>query len=57
MSEAILSCNLKLKDGSSKFIKVSSKSNLKSSSINLKKGENNVVVQWPVGSENMVVQS
>lgn len=52
-----LSCNLKLKDGSSKFIKVSSKSNLKSSSINLKKGENNVVVQWPVGSENMVVQS
>ncbi|MDO5861016.1 class III signal peptide-containing protein [Methanobrevibacter sp.] len=55
VESSYLSCNLKLKDNSYKLIKVSSKSNLKSSSIYLKKGENNVVVEWPVGSEKMLV--
>lgn len=50
-----LSCNLKLKDNNNKLIKVPCKSNLKSSSIYLDKGMNNVVVEWPVGSENMLI--
>lgn len=40
---------------SSKSIEVPCKSNLKSSSINLKEGNNVVVVEWPVGSENMLI--
>lgn len=50
-----LSCNLKLKDKSYKYIKVPYKSNLKSCSITLKKGKNSVVVEWPTGDENMFV--
>ncbi|WP_405308659.1 class III signal peptide-containing protein [Methanobrevibacter sp.] len=50
-----LSCNLKLKDKSNKYIKVPYKSNLESSSLILKKGKNSVVVEWPAGSENMFV--
>ena len=50
-----LSCNLKLKDKSNKYIKVPYKSNLESSSLTLKKGKNSVVVEWPTGDENMFV--
>lgn len=50
-----LSCNLKLKDKSNKYIKVHYKSNLESSSLTLKKGKNSVVIEWPSGSENMFV--
>ena len=50
-----LSCNIKLKNGKNKLIKVSCKSNLKSSSVHIKKGENTVVVEWPVGSEKMII--
>ena len=50
-----LSCNLKLKDKSNKYIKVPYKSNLESSSLTLKKCKNSVVVEWPAGSENMFV--
>ncbi len=48
-------CKITLKDKSNKNIKVPCKSNLKSSSITLKKGKNSVVVEWPVGSDNMFV--
>ena len=50
-----LSCNLKLKDNKNKLIKVPCKSNLKSSSINVEKGESSIVVEWPVGSERMLI--
>lgn len=50
-----LSSKLKLKNKSNKLISVPCKSNLKSSSISLKQGENIVVVEWPVGSENMLL--
>ena len=50
-----VSCNLKLKDGTSKLIKVNSKSNLKKTSLPISKGVNKVVVEWPVGSENMKI--
>ncbi len=46
---------LKLKDKSNKVINVPCKSNLKSSSISLKKGENIVIVEWPLNSEKMLL--
>ena len=48
-----VSCNLKLKDGSSKTVKETYNSNLKKTSIPLSKGTNTILVEWPVGSYNM----
>lgn len=50
-----ISSNLKLKDGTSKLIKVDYNSNLPKSNIYLNKGENIITVEWPVGSENMEI--
>jgi uncharacterized protein (UPF0333 family) len=50
-----ISSNLKLKDGTSKLINADYNSNLPKSSISLSKGENVIVVEWPVGSENMEI--
>ena len=50
-----LSCDLKLKNNKNKLIKVPCKSNLESSTLNVKKGENSIVVEWPVGSEKMLI--
>ena len=55
VANSYLSCNIKLKNGKNKLIKVSCKSNLKESSIYIKKGENTVVVQWPIDSEKMII--
>lgn len=55
VSGSYLSCNLKLKDNRDKMIKVPCRSNLELSSIYLDKGENSVVVEWPVGSEKMLI--
>ncbi|WP_296893131.1 hypothetical protein [uncultured Methanobrevibacter sp.] len=52
-----LSCNVHLKDSTNKHIEVPSKSNLKSTSISLKKGTNIVTVEWPVGGENMLIST
>lgn len=48
-----LSHDLKLNDGKSKVIISGHKSNLESSTINFNKGKNVIVVEWPIGSENM----
>lgn len=50
-----VSCNLKLKDGSSKAEKAYFKSTFEKSSLNLRKGENSIVVEWPEDSENMQI--
>ena len=50
-----ISADLKLKGGSKKLVDVDCKSNLKYSSLSLKKGSNRIVVEWPVGSENMEI--
>lgn len=52
-----LSTNLKLNDKSNKVIKTQHTSNLEKSSINLKKGSNFIVVEWPAGSENIRIHS
>ena len=48
--------NLNLKD-TNKMIKVSCRSNLKTSSIYVHEGENTIVVEWPINSEKMLIYS
>lgn len=48
-------CNLKLKSNSNKQIKEYYNSNIKKTSIVLDKGENILVVEWPMNSENMII--
>lgn len=50
-----VSSSLTLKDKTKKTFRQNCKSNLKRTSITLAKGENNIVIEWPVGSENMVI--
>ena len=50
-----VSCKLKLKSNQYKEIKEYYSSNLKKTSINLEKGENTIIVEWPVGSDNMII--
>lgn len=55
VADNYLSCNLKLKNNENKLINVPCKSNLKSSSLDVKEGDNRIVVEWPVGSEKMLI--
>lgn len=48
-----ISSNLKLKDNSNKKISVGCNSNLDKSTIYLNKGENVIIVEWPVNAEKM----
>ena len=50
-----ISCKLKLKSNQYKEIKEYYSTNLKKTSINLEKGENTIIVEWPVGSDNMII--
>ena len=50
-----VSCNIKLKDGSNKLVKVDCDSNLARTSIPISKGTNTIVVSWPIDSENMKI--
>lgn len=50
-----ISCSIKLKDGSNKVIKVPYASKLKASSLKVSKGGNNIVVEWPVNSDKMII--
>ena len=50
-----VSCKLKLKSNQYKEIREYCSSNLKETSITLEKGENRIIVEWPVGSDNMII--
>lgn len=50
-----ITCNVKLKDGSNKQIRLNYKSNLAKTTIPISKGTNTITVEWPVGSENMII--
>ena len=50
-----ISTNLKLHDGSYKFIKINYNSKLPKSSVTLNKGLNMLIVEWPTDSENMKI--
>ena len=55
VSDSHVSCRLKLNDGTSKLVDVDCNSNLKRTSIPIGKGTNTIIVEWPVGSENMKI--
>lgn len=55
ITNSYVSCNLKLKNNKNKQIKQYISSNIKKTSITLHKGDNALVVQWPMGSENIIV--
>lgn len=48
-------CYLKLRDNHNKQITEYYNSNIKKTSIYLNKGENTLVVEWPIDSENMLI--
>ena len=52
-----VSSTLKLKDGSSKVEKIYFKSTLPKSTLYISKGENSIVIDWPIDSENMQIYS
>jgi hypothetical protein len=55
VSAGSISCNLKLKDGTSKVERIYFTSTLKKSGLILGKGENSIVVEWPQSAENMQI--
>lgn len=55
VENSYVSLNLKLKRGSNKFIKQNYKSTLKKTSITLNKGENTLVVEWPMNNDYMII--
>ena len=55
ISSSYLSAVIKLNDGKNKQLKLNHNSNLNSGSLFLDKGENEVIVEWPVGSEKMML--
>jgi len=55
ISSSHVSCKLKLNDKSNKQIGEEVLSRIKSTSITLDKGENVLIVEWPVNAENMLI--
>ena len=55
ISSLYLYAVVKLNDGKNKQLKLNHNSNLNSGSLFLDKGENKVIVEWPVGSEKMML--
>ena len=55
ITPSYLSTTLKLSDGKNEQVKLSYNSNLDSGSLFLDKGENKLIVEWPVDSEKMSI--
>lgn len=55
IADNVISSKVKLNNNKYKVEKINVKSKLKANSFNLDKGKNSIVVDWPVGSENMNV--
>lgn len=50
-----ISASITLNDGKIKTLKLNHNSNLDSGRIFLDKGENKIIIEWPIGKENMVI--
>lgn len=50
-----ISASIILNDGKIKTLKLNHNSNLDSGRIFLDKGENKIIIEWPIGKENMVI--
>lgn len=55
ISNSYLSCNYKLNDGKYKNFELDYNSNLDGGSIFLDRGENKIIVEWPVNDEKMII--
>ena len=55
ISNSYISAKYVMKDGKTKDFKLNHNSNLDSGSLFLDKGENKIIVEWQVGSEQMVI--
>lgn len=55
ISNSYISASIKLNDNSFKHFKLNHNSNLDSGSIFLDNGENKIIVEWPIGKENMII--
>ena len=53
ITNAYISSSIKLSDGKSKTLTLNHNSNLASGGISLDKGENKIIVEWPIGEEKM----
>ncbi len=56
LTSSYLSGKLTLNDDKSKNFKIYYRSNLANSNLYLNKGENKIVVEWPINEEKMIVQ-
>jgi uncharacterized protein (UPF0333 family) len=55
ISNSYLSSNYKLNDGKYKDFKLNYNSNLNKGSLFLDKGENKIIVEWPLNDEKMII--
>lgn len=55
ITNSYISTSLKLSDGRIKSLKLNHNSNLDSGSLFLDKGENKIIVEWPVNNEKMTI--
>ena len=55
ISNSYLSSNYKLHDGKYKDFKLNYNSNLNKGSLFLDKGENKIIVEWPLNDEKMII--
>lgn len=55
ISTSYISAAVKMSDGKNKEIKLYHNSNFNSGSLFLEKGENKIIVEWPVDSEKMII--
>jgi hypothetical protein len=51
----LISSKIKLNNNKYKVIKINVKSKLKTTTLKLDEGKNSMVVEWPVGEENMIL--
>lgn len=52
-----ITSKIKLKNGDNKVVKINVKSKLKTDTFKLNKGRHTFVIEWPVGSENMIINA
>ena len=55
ISNSYLSSNYKLNDGKIKDFKLNYNSNLNKGSLFLDKGENKIIIEWPLNDEKMII--
>lgn len=55
VADDYVSAKIKLKSNQNKQVKINVKSNLKTNSFKLSKGEKAFIIEWPVGSEYMTI--